>query len=129
MSSVRTTGPQAPFRLTPARKRPTLVRPASGRLTAATLPRRRSSSGGPSRSGRGSHPIVWMWQRAFFRALEELQVEAVKAKLKKASGPMIDKMAGDVVQLMTEEWAGYHRQQGAREKLRAKVRETFEKAK
>jgi hypothetical protein len=66
------------------------------------------------------------WEKAFWRALLELQTDAVKAKIKAAWGKKIDQTASAVVDLMLQEWKAFHESDEARQSFREKLRKSFE---
>jgi len=75
-----------------------------------------------------------MWEDAFWQALRELHVEAVKTKLKASWGPRIDAMAGAAVEAMKEEWEAFRQKEKADERVKKayegfkeKIEKTFEK--
>jgi hypothetical protein len=47
-----------------------------------------------------------MWACSFMTAMKETQVELIKARVKKAWGPMMEKAADAMVEAMGEKWQG-----------------------
>ncbi len=75
-----------------------------------------------------------LWERAFWRALEELRVEILKDKIRAAWGPAMGKTAEQVVAAMSEEWKEFHAREARRKEQaseapqRDRIREVLEKA-
>src|SRR6185295_8446192 len=73
---------------------------------------------GPGRAerGQGDHldETAREWQEAFFQALHEVRVEALKSKIKSAWGKNIDGTAKEVLAAMFAEWKEFQKEQEAK---------------
>jgi hypothetical protein len=80
-----------------------------------------------AREGEGhAEQTARQWERAFWHALGELQVDAVKEKLKAAWGPKIDQTASAVVEAMIADWKAFHDSESARSAFRERLKKSFE---
>ena len=67
-----------------------------------------------------------MWSGSFFRAMKEVQVDLLKAKIQKAWGSKMDKVADAVLEAMGTHWQSMLAQAQAKEQLRARVAQIWE---
>jgi hypothetical protein len=77
----------------------------------------------------GGDPVACaaaMWQGAFFQALRETHVEALKSRLQKAWGPQIDKAADAVLEAMGAKWESMLAQSKAKADLHTKLSAIFQ---
>ncbi len=72
--------------------------------------------------------LTKMWTGSFRQAVQEAQVEVLKAKILKAWGPMLDQTSDAVLEAMGAMWAAKSaevRQAEAKEALKGRIRELF----
>ncbi len=74
----------------------------------------------------GGDPITCsmnMWSHSFFKAMQEVQIEMLKAKIQKGWGPMLEKEANAVIEAMDSKWKSMIAVEKAKGDLRAKFQE------
>ena len=69
---------------------------------------------------------IEMWSASFCAAMQETQKEILKEKIRKAWGPVMDKVGDAVVQAMGTQWHSMLAQAKAHVDLRDNVRKVFE---
>jgi len=80
----------------------------------------------PCGGGCGGDPIrcaTKMWEKSFFEALKQAQIEILKAKIQKEMGPKLDKEANAILESMTTKWEALVALSLAKNDLEAKLRE------
>ena len=77
--------------------------------------------GTPGCSGDPIDCAAGMWSGAFMRAMKELQVELLKAKMQKAWGPKLDKAADAAVEAMGAQWQAMLAQAQSKAQFRQKL--------
>jgi hypothetical protein len=78
----------------------------------------------------GGDPVtcaLQMWGRSFFRAMQEVQTDVLKEKIRKAWGPMMDKAADITLEGMSAKWQAMMAQAQTRETARAKLWELWQR--
>jgi hypothetical protein len=70
-----------------------------------------------------------MWEAAFFQAMKELQVEAIKAKMQKTFGPKMDKAADAIIESMGVKWQAMLAQSKAKDDFREKLSRLWQEGK
>jgi hypothetical protein len=83
-------------------------------------------SGCPACGGAcGGDPVACsmnMWKKAFFKAMHEVHVDLLKAKIQKNWGPMMEKGADLTLEAMGAMWQGMMNES----KMKSEMREKFE---
>ena len=72
-------------------------------------------------SGEAADCAEGMWTGSFFQALKQAQVDLLKAKIQKAWGPKMDKVADAVLEAMGAQWQAMMAQSKSKETLRERL--------
>ncbi len=70
-----------------------------------------------------------LWTRSFFAAMREAQIDVLKEKIRKAWGPVMDKVADATVEAMGAHWQATLSQGKAQYDLRQNIQKIFESGK
>lgn len=70
-----------------------------------------------------------MWVGSFFKAINEVQVDILKAKIQKAWGPMMDKAADAALESVGTVWQSSLAQARAKEEFRGKLEKLWQAGK
>lgn len=70
-----------------------------------------------------------MWAGAFFQAMNQVQVDILKAKIQKAWGPMMDKAADAAMESVGTVWQSSLAQVKAKEDFREKLEKLWQAGK
>lgn len=70
-----------------------------------------------------------LWAAAFFKAMNEVQVDILKAKIQKAWGPMMDKAADAALETAGTAWQASLAQAKAKEDFRDKLEKLWQSGK
>jgi hypothetical protein len=71
---------------------------------------------------------VGMWNKSFFRAMGEVQVDVLKEKIRSTWGKVIDKEADAIVAAMGTQWQSILAQAKAQCDLRENIKKIYENA-
>jgi hypothetical protein len=70
-----------------------------------------------------------LWGQSFFRAMQEVQTDILKEKIRKAWGPMMDKAADITLEGMDAKWRAMMAQAQTKETARSKLWELWQSKK
>lgn len=82
--------------------------------------------GSPNCSGDPIDCATGMWACSFFKAMKELQIELLKAKIQKAWGSKMDKAADVVVEAMGAEWQAMMAKTKARAEFKGRLQSLWQ---
>lgn len=88
---------------------------------SASSQAKRCGCGSDRCSGDPTECALGMWSGAFFQALNQVQVELLKAKIQKAWGSQMDKAAEAVLEAMGAQWQSMMAQSKAKADLRQRL--------